>query len=226
MSFGGYGATLLAGLGVTLSVSFLSLFFATILGVVAAYGSLSRSRAARAAVTIYMSAMRGVPDYVLMLVIYFGGQLLVARIRTFLGLGYADVDPFTAAVVSLSVVFGTYMGEAIRGAWLAIPRAQLDAAEAAGIGRMRMLRRIAIPQLLFHGAGAFTNTWLVLVKTTPIAALIGLEDVLRRAQAAASATQQPLTFYGAVSVAFLIVTGASEAIARRLAARAGAHLAT
>lgn len=223
MNLGGYGMALLRGLAITLSVSLLSLLLATLFGALAAYGSLSRRRTARFAVVAYTTTMRGIPDYVFMLLIYFGGQQLVTRVRALLQLGPADVDPFTAAVMSLAIVFGTYMGEAIRGAWLAIPRGQLDAAKAAGISRARMLRRIVVPQLLFHGAGAFTNVWLVLVKTTPVAALIGLDDILRRAQAAAAATQEPLTFYAAVSVAFLSVTAASEAGARLLAVRAGAR---
>jgi arginine/ornithine transport system permease protein len=157
-----------------------------------------------------------------MLLIYFGGQSVVANARALLGLGYADVDPFSAAVVSLALVFGTYMGEAIRGAWAI--RARARSAEAAdwavsGSCAGSRSRNCSFTARRIH-------LWAVLVKTTPIAALIGLDDVLRRAQSAASATQQPLAYYGAVSVAFLVVTGLSEAAARFLAARAGARVAS
>lgn len=224
MTLFAYAGTLATGLAVTLSVSGASFVVAVALGVLSACGSLAHSRTVRGIVAFYAATVRGVPEYLSMLLLYLGGQHVTDQVRLFLGLGNADIDPFAAAVISLGIVFGAYMGEAIRGAWLSVPRAQIDAAAVSGMSRARLLWRIALPQILFHGAGAFVSTWLVLLKTTPIAALIGLQDMFRRAQAAASATQRPLTFYLAVSVAFLCITALSEAAGHLITKRVEARM--
>lgn len=219
MTLDGYGATLAGGLGITFGIALASFLMATVLGAATAWASLSRSMMAQALASGYSALARGIPDYLLMLLVYFGGQVMMNRVRSAIGLGEADIAPAAAAVLALGLVFGAYMGEAIRGAWLAIPRAQLDAAAAAGLSSLRRLRRIALPQMAVHGLGAFTNVWLVLLKTTVVASLIGVGDLLRRTQAAASATQQPLKFYAVATLAFLVLTAASELLLRGVTAR-------
>ena len=218
----GFGWFLLGGLFVTVALAAVSMLFACALGALGAWGRLSGSRLARRLTLGYTTLVRGVPDYILLLLVYFGGQVFVNRLRALFGAeGYLDIDPFLTGVLTLGLIFGTYMAETLRGAFLAIPPGQIEAARALGLSKARLARRILLPQLLFHALPACGNVWLVLVKTTAIVSLIGLNDMMRRATAAAGATQKPFKFYSVVSGGFLLITSVSHLLIKRAAERSG-----
>ncbi|HWH73057.1 MAG TPA: ABC transporter permease [Methylibium sp.] len=218
----GYGPALLEGTLLTLAVALGSLMIAAVLGLAGALARLSRSRLLRALSLAYTTAIRGVPDLVLMLLVFYGGQLAVNEVAARLGhTDYIDVDPFVAGVLTIGFVFGAYLAETFRGALLAVPAGQHEAGLACGMSGAQVLRRILLPQMLRHALPALGNNWLVLVKSTAIVSVIGLNDMMLRAGQAAGATREPFVFYAAAGAIYLAITALSElglrALARRLA---------
>lgn len=207
----GYAASLLEGAWITLSVALLSLLVAVLLGLVGAMAKLSRSVWLRGMAQVYTTLIRGVPDLVLMLLIFFGGQVLVNDIAARLGFeDYIDIDPFIAGVLTIGFIFGAYLTETFRGAFLAVPPGQREAGSAFGMSRAQVLWRITSPQMMRHALPALSNNWLVLIKSTAIVSIIGLTDMMNRAGLAAGATHEPFVFYAAVALVYLAFTSASE----------------
>ena len=207
----GYTLSLLQGLAVTLAVAAASLAIACALGLAGAGAKLSRHRALRWAANVYTTVIRGVPDLVLMLLVFYGGQVLVNHLAERAGHdGFIDVDPFAAGVLTIGFIFGAYLTETFRGAFMAVPAGQREAGLAFGMSSAQVLRRITAPQMLRHALPALSNNWLVLVKSTAIVSVIGLNDMMQKAGQAAGTTREPFVFYGAVALMYLAITSASE----------------
>ena len=212
----GYGASLLQGAALTLAVALASLLLALVLGLAGATAKLSNSTFCRRTATVYTTVIRGVPDLVLMMLIFYGGQIAVNAALAALGFESVDIDPFIAGVATLGFIFGAYFTETFRGAIQAVPKGQIEAGRAFGMSPWLVFRRITAPQMLRLAIPSFTNNWLVLVKSTALVSLIGLNDMLQRAQQAAGATREPFTFYLAVGALYLAVTSVSVLVLRAL----------
>ncbi len=216
----GYGPSLLEGTLLTLGVALASLAIAAMLGLAAASMRLARSRLLQALALGYTTVIRGVPDLVLMLLVFYGGQLAVNELAARFGhADYIDIDPFVAGVLTIGFIFGAYLAETFRGAFLAVPTGQREAGLACGMSRWQVLRRILLPQMLRHALPALGNNWLVLVKSTAIVSVIGLNDMMLRAGQAAGATREPFVFYAAAGAIYLAITAVSELGLRLLAQR-------
>jgi len=206
----GYGPSILAGALLTLEVALVALLISVVLGMTAALARLSHSRVARTIAGVYTTLIRGVPDLVLMLLVFYGGQVLMNRLASAIGYeNYIDINPFVAGVSTIGVIFGAYMAETFRGAMLAVPRGQLEAGYAYGMSRQQVFWRILLPQMIRYALPGFGNNWLVLLKTTALVSIIGLDDMVRKANLAAGATQQPFTFYFVIALGFLVFTTVS-----------------
>lgn len=215
-----YLPSLLDGARLTLGVALLSLVIAVLLGMATAAARLSHSAVLQRAALIYTTLIRGVPDLVLMLLVFFGGQMAVNALAPRLGHDeFIDIDPFVAGVATLGFIFGAYLGETFRGAVLAIPAGQAEAGLACGMTRGQVARRIVLPQMLRLALPGFTNNWLVLVKSTALVSVIGLNDMMQRAGQAAGATREPFTFYLAVGALYLVITSVSLLALRALERR-------
>src|SRR3546814_17980141 len=132
-----YIPLMLEGSVVTLTVAFVSLGIALVLGLITASLKLSGSRLGRGVAGVYTTVIRGVPDLVLMLLIFFGGQIQVNNIGAYFGWDYIDVDAFTAGTITIGFIFGAYMAETFRGAFLAVPVGLLAAgrSEERSVGK-------------------------------------------------------------------------------------------
>lgn len=203
----GYGPALLEGTLLTVESALASLAIALGLGLAGALAKVSQSRAARWVAQTYTTLIRGVPDLVLMLLVFFGGQVLVNQLATAVGYEeYIDVSPFIAGVGTIGFIYGAYMTETLRGAILAVPAGQLEAGYAYGMSRWRVFAGILLPQAIRHALPGLGNNWLVLLKTTALLSVLGLDDVLRKASIAAGSTREPFTFYVAVALIYLLLT--------------------
>jgi arginine/ornithine transport system permease protein len=206
----GFLPTLLDGTLTTLGVAGASLVIAVLLGLLGAAAKLSRIPVIRWLATSYTTVVRGVPDLVLMLLIFFGGQIGINAAAAALGYdGYVDINPFVAGVATIGFIFGAYLTETFRGALMAIPAGQREAGLAFGMSPMRVFLRITFPQMVRFAIPGFTNNWLVLVKSTAIVSVIGLTDMMHSAGLAAGATREPFTFYLAAAAIYLAITSIS-----------------
>lgn len=221
----GYGPALLEGAVVTIELAFLSLALALILGLVGASAKLSKSRVAIGVATTYTTLIRGVPDLVMMLLFYYGGQVAVNNLSDYLYDAYAvdfffQFDPFIAGVLTIGLIFGAYMAETFRGAFLAVESGQIEAARAYGFSRWRTFHRIIFPQMLRHALPGIGNNWQVLLKTTALVSIIGLTDMVRVAEEAAKAERMPFHFFIPVAFVYLSLTAGSELFIKWLTKRA------
>ena len=206
----GYFPLILEGMRLTVAVALLSLFISIVLGMIGAMAKLSRSRIAKTIAGIYTTIIRGVPDLVLMTLIFFGGQIMINNIGDLLGWDYVDVDPFTAGVLTIGFIFGAYMTESFRGAILAVPRGEIEAGYAYGMTGPQVFFRITLPAMVRHALPSFGNNWLVLAKATALVSVIGLHDMVYNALTAGGSTRKPFTFLFVVALLYLVITAVSD----------------
>ena len=205
-----YFPLILKGMLLTVEVALLSLLIAILLGMIGAVARLSKSRIARGIAGIYTTVIRGIPDLVLMTLIFFGGQILVNDIGEKLGWDYIDVNPFVAGVLTIGFIFGAYFAESFRGGILAVSRGEIEAGHAFGMTPLQVFFRITLPAMVRHALPGFGNNWLVMVKTTALVSVIGLQDMVYNAGLAGGSTRKPFTFFCVVAFLFLIITGVSD----------------
>jgi len=181
---------------------------------------LSASRLLKMLASVYTTVIRGVPDLVLMLLIFYGGQLAVNELAPKFGYrDYVDINPFVAGVWTIGFIFGAYLTETFRGAIMAIPPGQREAAIAYGMTPAQVFVRIVFPQMVRFALPGFANNWLVLVKSTALVSVIGLADMMQRAGMAAGSTREPFTFYMAVAALYLAITTVSVLLLKALERR-------
>ncbi|MCU0766713.1 MAG: ABC transporter permease [Gammaproteobacteria bacterium] len=217
--FHGYLPTILGGALLTLELAVLSLVFALVAGLAGAAAKLSRSMLLRTAATVYTTVVRGVPDLVMMLLVFYGGQMVVNHVTEHFDLGYFDLNPMVAGVLTIGFIFGGYFAETFRGAFLAVPAGQLEAGAAYGMTRWQVFARILFPQMLRHALPGLGNNWLVLLKSTAIVSMIGLSDMTWLADQAGRTTREPFLFYLLVCVLYLAMTTVSSWLLARLEKR-------
>ena len=144
------------------------------------------------------------------MLIFFGGQDLPDRVAPRVGFDdYIDLDPMAAGIGTLGFIFGAYLSETFRGAFMAIPKGQAEAGLAYGMSSRQVFFRVLVPQMIRLAIPGFTNNWLVLVKATALVSVVGLQDMMFKAKAAADATRQPFTFFLAVAALYLVITSVS-----------------
>ena len=203
----GFAGQLLAGAGVTILLAIASLAVGLVLGLAGATAKLSRYWFPRALAESYTTVIRGLPELLVVLVIYFGTSNLLTSIGHWLGYdSYIEIGPFAAGVVALGLTFGAYATEVFRGAILAIPKGQTEAAHAFGMDRFLTFRRILLPQLWRVALPGLGNLFLVLLKDTSLVSVVGLEELMRKSSIAVGFTREPFTFYLAAAFLYLGMT--------------------
>lgn len=212
-----YRAQLIAGTIMTIQLALVSLAIALVFGLLGAWAKLSSSRLAQRAAGAYTTVVRGVPDLVLILLVFFGGQVTVNWIGFATGLwDYVEISKFIAGAATIGVIFGAYFTETFRGAIMAIPRGQIEAGISCGMPRNLIFRHIIWPQMVRYALPGFTNNWLVQLKTTALVSVIGLQDLVYNAFTAGRSTGQLFTFMAAAFVIYLVLTGISDLAMRAL----------
>ncbi|HET7315170.1 ABC transporter permease subunit [Salinisphaera sp.] len=215
IDFQGYGWRLLDGALLTAELAALSLVLALVLGLVVASIKLSRSYALRGLALVYTTVIRGVPDLVMMMLLFYGGQIgvnmVVDQINAWAGTEiFIYVNAFAAGVITLGVIYGAYMSETFRGAFLAVDAGQMEAARAYGMSGWLAFRRVRFPLMMRHALPGINNNWMVLLKSTALVSIIGLSDMVRIADQATKATHEPFLFMVPVGLGYLAITGVSE----------------
>lgn len=217
-----YLLSILEGAWLVLQVALGSVGVAVVLGLIGATAKLSAHKPAIWTATAYSTLIRGIPDLVLMLLIFYGGQISLNKALE--GLGYEDyveIDPFIAGVLTIGFIYGAYMTETFRGAILAIPKGQMEAGAAYGMSNWQIFWHITLPQMVRLALPGFTNNWLVLMKATALVSLIGLQDMTYLAKQAGAAARgeianAPLLFFAFAGLIYLVFTTASLLLLRQL----------
>ncbi|MBE3640545.1 ABC transporter permease [Mangrovicoccus algicola] len=217
-----YLPLLLQGLAVTLKLAVSTAVLGLVLGLGLALAKISgRGWLARPAFWA-TDFLRGIPEFLVLLVIYFGGTQVLAQV---FGPGAPEVSPFLAGLLALGLIFGAYASETFRAAFLSVPKGQVEAGRAYGFSRWQCFRHIQLPQIWRIAIPGLGNLWQGAVKDTALVSIIGLEDVMRKSQQAAQSTREPFTFYLVAALMFLVITLISMAVIARAEKRAGRGMA-
>ncbi len=216
----GYDATILDGTWLTLQLALSAMAVAIALGLAGAALRMSPVRWLAMLGNTYATVIRGIPELVLILLIFYGGQDMVNRIAPMLGYDeYIDINSFVAGVGTLGFIYGAYLSETFRGAFMARPKGQAEAGAAYGMSSFKVFFRILVPQMIRLAIPGFTNNWLVLTKATALISVVGLQDMMFKAKSAGDATHQPFTFLLAAAALYLVITSVSLLLLRYLEKR-------
>lgn len=206
----GYGWMLWDGVQLTVMVSVVSMAGAIVVGLLAALVKLGRSRHRALVVEAYTTVVRGVPELVLLLLVYYGVPTLVQDVAAALGYNLViAINPFAAGIATITFIYGAFACEVFRGAYLNVPAGQHEAAAVLGLNRMAALRLVILPQVFRYALPGLGNVWMVLVKATALISIIQLPELMRNADVAARATRMPFTFFFAACLVYLAITLAS-----------------
>jgi octopine/nopaline transport system permease protein len=210
----GWGDELVLGALMTVAVSICAYALALVIAVGFATMKLSGRAPLVMIGAIYTTVVRGVPELVIIYLSFFGSNTLIMSIaRGLFGYkSYIELPIFLSGVLCLALSSGAYLTEVLRGAVLAVPLGQMEAAKSVGMPKLTRFWRILVPLTLRYGIVGMANVWLFTLKHTAMLSVIGLSEVMRQANVASAATQEPFTFYLAAFVLFLILVGCSSRI--------------
>lgn len=202
----GFGPALLAGTWMTIQLALTSLALGLVLGLLGALAKTSPYRILRWLGDAYSTLVRGVPELLWVLLIYFGSVGLVQAVGELTGNPELELSPFAAGVLALGLCFGAYATEVFRGALLSIPRGQREAGLALGLSRKRIFLRLVLPQMWRVALPGLGNLFMILMKDTALVSVVGLNEVMRNSQIAVTASKQPFTFYMVAAIIYLSLT--------------------
>jgi polar amino acid transport system permease protein len=210
----GWGGALLHSAVVTLQIAVASYLVGLALGCLGAFAKLSGSRVPFWIAEGYTTFVRALPELLLIILLYYAGSSGIAAFLSGLGLGRIEISGFAAAVGVLGVVQGAYQTEVIRGAVVAIPKGQIEAARAYGMSPLLRLRRVVVPAMLPNALPGLANLWMVLLKDTALISVVGFSELLYTGKQAAGSTKHYFLFYLVVGGIYLAMTLGSNALLR------------
>jgi His/Glu/Gln/Arg/opine family amino acid ABC transporter permease subunit len=192
----------------TVEVALMSAFFGNLVGLLGAAACLSPLKPVRAVAHAYITAIRGLPQLLLILLVYFGSTVALTRLLSILfpSVGTVEVPPYPAGVFALSLIFGGYAAEVYRGAFLAIPPGQVEAGVATGMTRLQVFRVIKLPQMLRFALPGLGNIWISTLKDTSLISIVGLGELMKASELATSDTRRALFFYLTAGAIYLALT--------------------
>lgn len=212
----GWGGRLLTGLIASIEIAVGAFGLGFLIGIAGAYGKLYGGPVVRDLLEVYTTVVRAVPELVLILLLYFAGTDLVNRLLELFGYAPVDINGLIAGIGVLGVVQGAYSTEVLRGAILAIPQGQIEAARAYGMSPGLMMRRITLPAMLPFAIPGLANLWLIATKDTALLAVVGFDELTQTTRTAAGATKSYFTFFIAAGIIYLTLTLVSTAFLARL----------
>jgi polar amino acid transport system permease protein len=216
----GWGAVLLRGLAMSLSVAFGGYLVGLLIGIGGAFGKLYGGPVLRDLLACYTTVVRAIPELVLIVLLFYVGSDMVNQVMQFLGRPPIDINGLAAGIMVIGVVQGAYSTEVIRGAIKAIHPGMLEAARAYGMTPGLMLRRITLPAMLPHAIPGLSNLWLIATKDTALLAVIGFTELTLATRQAGGATKHYFLFFSAAGMLYLIVTLLSNYVIRIIERRA------
>lgn len=208
----GYSSLIFDGVLITISLAIISLILAMILGVICAIGKMSSVKSISILCQIYTSFIRGVPDLVLMLLIFYGLQLLLNNITDFFKIHFIEINPLIAGIITLGFIYGAYFTETFRGAYQSVSKNKVDAATALGFNRRQVFRYVMFPLMMRFALPGIANNWLVVLKATALVSLLGLPDLVKATKMAGEASYAPLFFALIAGAFYLFFTSISHIV--------------
>ena len=208
--FSDYFSLMLTAALMTLGLAVCSLVLGLFLGML--FAMLEANRFVGKPTAVFVALLRGLPEILVVLLVYFGSSELVELLTG----EYVEFGAFGCGVFALSLIFAAYASQTLRGAIQAIAKGQWESGTVLGLSKGYTFLRIIMPQVWRHALPGLSNQWLVLLKDTALISLIGVDDLMRQAQLINTNTHQPFTWYGIAALIYLLVTLVSQVGIRKL----------
>ncbi len=182
------------GTGVTLGVTAIALstgfILGTVLGLLRVYGGPVLAGFA----ATYSTIIRGIPVIVVIFILFF----MIAK--------FVNLSPFLAGALSLGIASSAYQSEVLRGAIISVPSGQMIAARAIGMSRLKAIRYILMPQALRLAIPPWSNEAAIVLKDSSLVYVLGVPEILRRAQYVSARTYEPFIAYAAAAAIYFVLT--------------------
>jgi His/Glu/Gln/Arg/opine family amino acid ABC transporter permease subunit len=198
----------LTGVWWTAKLAFLSLLFGLPIGLLLALMRVQSSGLLKAPAAVYVEIMRGTPLLVQILFIYF--------VLPSFGI---NIPAFWSGIIALTLNSAAYIAEIFRAGILSIDAGQMEAARALGMTYPQAMRRIILPQTFRRVVPPLTNEGIALLKDSSLVTIIGITELTRTGQEAASRYAAPLTIWPVVAIFYLLLTFPLTRIAEYLERR-------
>ncbi|WP_367680542.1 arginine ABC transporter permease ArtQ [Candidatus Fukatsuia anoeciicola] len=221
--------SLINAAGITICLAVCALILGLLLATLFVVWESSRWRFFRYISTFIVMLLRGLPEILVILFIYFGfSQLFILLSDGFtlnfylfqlllkLNIDNIEVDPFLCAVIALALLYAAYASQTLRGALKAIPIGQWESAKALALKPTVIFFRLIMPQMWRYALPGLGNQWLVLLKDTALVSLIGINDLMLQTKSIITRTQEPFTWYLIVAIIYLVITLISQYIIKRI----------
>lgn len=209
---GGWVGAILRGATVTIAVAVTAMLGGVIVGIVCGLVKWGRIRPLTYLVDGYTALVRGVPELLIIYLLFFSSVEFVTKVATAFGYaGLADAGyAFIIAVIAIGAISGAYSTEVVRGALEAVPHGHVEAARALGLPGSRIFRRIIAPQMLRIAFPGLNNVWQTTIKDTALVSVVGLQELMRTAFIGSGTTRHPFIFYLIAAVVYLAITLVSQ----------------
>ncbi|MFR9294036.1 MAG: amino acid ABC transporter permease [Turicibacter sanguinis] len=204
-----YWYVFLEGLGGTLSLAAITVFFGMIFGAVLAIIKLSKSKIVQFISTAYIEIIRGTP---LLLQLYFF-WLFLPKYLPF------EISDWTCIVIALVINSSAYVAEIIRAGIQAVDKGQMEAAKSLGMSDVHMMTRIIFPQAVKNILPALGNEFIMMVKETSLASVFFINDLMTSYQMIKSATFKPIAPLMITAVIYFIVTFSLSKVVKAMEGR-------
>ena len=192
----GWGDEMLRATLVTLLVSLTAMGIGLFISIFGTLSKLSNKFYVRLIADVYTTIVRGIPELLVIYLLFFGGSNAVMSVAKLFGYhGYIELNAFVIGAIAIGAISGAYSTEVIRGAFLAVPRGQIDAAKSVGMNKLVIFTRILIPQVLRYALPGLGNVWQLTLKDTALIMVTGLVEIMGQAHVASGFTYSPFTFY-------------------------------
>ncbi|WP_112311967.1 ABC transporter permease [Pseudogemmobacter bohemicus] len=202
----GWGGTLLVALWASIRIAVGAFGIGLVIGLAGAYGKIYGGPILRDCLGVYTTMVRALPELILILLLYFGLTDLMNRALLVMGYERIQISGVVAGIIVLGVVQGAYATEILRGAILAVPAGQIEAAKAMGMPARKVASRITLPTMLGLALPGLSNLWLIATKDTALMAIVGFNELTLATRQAASTTKAFFTFFIAAGLIYLVIT--------------------
>ena len=202
----GWGGNLLRGAWASLQIAAGAFALGLMIGIFGALGKLNGGPVTRDLLAVYTTVVRAVPELILILILYYAGTDLLNQALRAMGQRPVEISGVVAGIAVLGVVQGAYATEVLRGAIQSVPRGQLAAARAFGMGPVTTFRRVTFPAVLPLALPGLSNLWLIATKDTALLAIVGFSELTLETRQAAGSTRAYFTFFLAAGAIYLVMT--------------------
>lgn len=199
----------------TLGLAFASLILGMILSLVFLVLETSRIKCIANTTSIYLTLMRGLPEILIIFLIYFGSSQVIFLITG----DYIEFSAFWCGTWALSLIFASYASQSLRGAVKAIAKGQWESGSAIGLTNAQTFIQIIMPQVWRHALPGLSNQWMALLKDTALISLIGVDEIMRQTDLSNANTHQPFAWYATAFLIYLAITLVSKVVIKRMELR-------